>query len=47
MLLLLHLLVEIHGSTSIGSRMDCTSIQITNAPILHNTNSNNTGTNLT
>jgi len=47
MLLLLPLLVEIHDSTSIGSRMDCTSIQITNAPILNKSNSKNTSTNPT
>ncbi|QCD89067.1 hypothetical protein DEO72_LG4g5 [Vigna unguiculata] len=32
---------KIHGSTSIGSGMVCTSIEITNGPILHKTNINN------
>ncbi|QCE14290.1 hypothetical protein DEO72_LG11g1289 [Vigna unguiculata] len=34
---------EINGSTTIGSGKDCTSIKITNGPILHKSNINNTG----
>jgi len=38
---------EIHGSTSIGSGKDCTSIEITNGPIMHKSNIKNIGTNTT